>query len=150
MGYQESFITTTNKKHFDAFIGRVKTLGKDYYAYFSCRPHFVVTVKQNIQGTYEKKIKLKQNKKYIYFSGERYLQRRPNRIINVNDPFDEDHQDNEDLITKTQLDSLSFNLKILFCEEVDCAKIFSSPKNKKGEIYAGLNNDFLEVTKFMF
>jgi len=149
MGYQESFVTTTNKKNFDAFIDRIKTLGKDYYAYFDCCPCLIVTVKQNIQGMYEKKIMLKQNKKYIYFTGERYLQRSQNRIINLNDPFDTDHQDNEDHIIKTQLASF-FQVQIIFCEEVDCAKIFSSSKNNDGEIYAGLNNDFLEAAKFMF
>ena len=147
MGYQESFVTTTHKKHFDAFIDRIKALGKDYYSYFDCHPYFVVTVKQKIQGVYDKKVKLKQNRKYIYFCGERYLQRRQNRIINVNDRFDKDHQGNEDHIIKTQLDSF-FHLEIIFCEDVDCAKIFASSKNPDGEIYSGLNNEYIEVINF--
>ena len=133
MGYQESFITTTNKKYFNAFIGRIKANGKEYYGKNSVHPSFIVSVKENIINDYTKKIYLKKNKKYVYFAGERHLQRSTVGILNISDDSD-----------------IIFRLDIIFSEEVNCAKIFDTNKNDDGEIYHGLCNKWIEVKKFEF
>ena len=133
MGYQESFVTTTNKKHFDALVERVKNIGKEYYTGFNCLPSFIITVKQNIHGLYDNKIKLKKNKKYIYFTGERHLLRSPSNLLNLNNT-----------------DTMPFNMEKIDSEEIDGSKIFDTSKNPDGEIYPGLNNEYLEVITFNF
>ena len=133
MGYQESFITTTNKNNFDDFIDRIKAIGEGYYINNGCQPSFIVTIKQNVHGVYEKRIKLKQNNKYVYFTGERHLQRSPYTILNIGD-----------------LDPLPFNLDIIFCEDIGGSVIFDASKKKQGAVYSGLNNEFVEVVDFKF
>ena len=133
MGYQESFVTTTNKKYFGDLIDKIKANGKEYYEGNSVRPSFIVSVKENICGDYEKKVLLKKSKKYVYFTGERHLQRSSDGILNV--------FGNDDTV---------LNLDIAFAEEVDCAKIFDTNKKDDGAIYAGLSNKWVDVEKFVF
>ena len=59
----------------------------------------------------KKRIMLKKNKKYVYFTGDRHLQRSANNVLDI--------ADNEATV---------LNLDIIFCEDVDCAKIFDTNK----------------------
>jgi len=149
MGYQESFITTSNKKYFNNFIKRIKIIGKEFYIQHNVYPTHIINIKENIYGIYEEKILLKKNKSYIYFCGERFLQRRSNRILNVMDKNDKDFCIEDD-VTNTSLETNPFALEIIFAEEIDCAKIFDTRKSKNGVIYKGLNNKWLEVLEFSF
>ena len=45
---------------------------------------------------------------------------------------------------------MPFNMERIDCEEIDGSKIFDTSKKPDGEIYAGLNNDFLEAADFIF
>ena len=131
MGYQESFITTSNKKNFNDFIDRIKAIGKDYYDNNLVCPVHIVNIKENIYGEYTKKIVLKKNKKYIYFVGERHLQRNAGMILNMSN-------------------TNYYTLEIIFSEEVDCTKIFNTEKHEDGTIYNGLSNKWLDVKDFEF
>ena len=131
MGYQESFITTSNKKHFNDFIDRIKAIGKDYYEQNSTYPAHIVSIKENICSEFTNKPVLKKGKKYVYFVGERHLQRNAGMILNM---------PNTDCYT----------LKIVFSEEVDCTKIFDTGKHEDGTIYNGLSNKWLDAKKFEF
>ena len=134
MGYQESFVTTTNKKYFNDFLDRIKKLGWVFYDAHLTYPTYIVNVKENVYGEFTKKrIMLKKNKKYVYFTGDRHLQRSANNILDVPD-------DDETIL----------NLDIVFSEEVDCAKIFDTNKKDDSAIYAGLSNKWVDVEKFVF
>ena len=156
MGYQESFITTKNKKNFNNYVSRVKYLGYEYYDYYSAYPCLVVYVKQNIYHEYSDKIALKKNKSYLYFCGERYLQRDINRILNIDDyskntVWNKDKKFKKKRIPnpKNQAD-YPFHLDIIFSEEIDVAKILDTTKNKIGAIYPGLDNEYIMVNEFEF
>jgi hypothetical protein len=160
MGYQESFVTTTNKKYFNDFILRLQYLGFEYYNHYGTFPVHIVKVKENIYGedivfdntVFEqgaKKIKLKKNTNYIFFTGERFLQGRPNRILNITEKADENWI-NENAFREKRLDLYPFMLKSVFAEEINGAKIFDTKENEDGIIYSGLNNEFITVTDFEF
>ena len=160
MGYQESFITPTCKKNFIKFKKRIKELGTEYYNYYHAFPRYVVYVKKNIYGQKieldniviandSKKIILHSNTSYVYFTGERFLQSRANRIINVKDKYDENWTGKNDF-TKKRLENCPFSLKAIFSEEIDCSKIFDNAKHKDGIIYCGLDNEWINVTEFKF
>jgi len=86
MGYQESFVTTTNKKYFNDFLDRIKKLGWGFYDAHLTYPTYIVNVKENVYGEFTKKrIMLKKNKKYVYFTGDRHLQRSANNVLDIAD-----------------------------------------------------------------
>ena len=149
MGYQESFVTSCNKKFFDDLVTRIKTIGFEYYEYHGCCPWFIVNVKKDIIGIHNKKIKLKKNKKYIYFTGERALQRRENRLLNIQDIYDEQWNSDDD-VTKTALTEYPFDIQIIYVEEIDGEKMFHISKTARTRIFTGLNNEYIEVKDFLF
>lgn len=67
MGYQESYVTTKNKKDFDGLCDYIKSVGKDFYESYGSLPVEIIT--------------LKNGKKYLYFVGERYLQSNKARLL---------------------------------------------------------------------
>jgi hypothetical protein len=149
VGYQESFITTTNKRNFNKFIERIKTVGKEFYEYHDTHPAFIVHIKKDISGTYNESVVLKKDKKYIYFCGERFLQKSPSRILNIQDKDDPDFTIEND-ITNTNLEKIPFGLKNVYVEEINTVQIFDTTKNIDGAIYSGLNNQWMEVKDFTF
>jgi hypothetical protein len=123
MDYQESFITTTNKKSFNKFLKRVRTVGEKYYDHHGAGPRFIGTVKQEAEGAKGKA--LKAGKKYLYFVGERGL-------INA------------------ALPEIPFRLEIIFAEEIDPLRLFDPGDERTGKIYAALSNELVDVTEFRF
>lgn len=67
MGYQESYVTTKSKKDFPGLCEYIKTIGKDFYKAYGTMPVEIIT--------------LDNGRQYIYFVGERYLQRSKARLL---------------------------------------------------------------------
>jgi hypothetical protein len=67
MGYQESYVTTSNKKDFAGLCEYIKSVGKDVYDTYGTIPVEIIT--------------LDNGKQYLYFVGERYLQSNKARIL---------------------------------------------------------------------
>ncbi|MDD7378261.1 MAG: hypothetical protein SO445_03895 [Lachnospiraceae bacterium] len=67
MGYQESYVTTHSEKDFSGLCEYIKSIGKDVYAKYGAMPVEIIT--------------LKNGRKYLYFVGDRYLQRNKARIL---------------------------------------------------------------------
>jgi len=148
MGYQESFVTTKAQNHFDDFVMRIRELGREYYDYYGAWPKYIVNVKKNAHGIHNS-AGLKQNEKYVYFTGERFLQRSAYTIINAAHAADSEWN-NEKEFSGKRLKKPLFGLRIIFVEEIDGGQIFDTSKNKDGLIYAGLNNDWIEAADFVF
>ena len=157
MGYQESFVTTRDKNHFYRFLSRIRELGKEYYDYYGAKPVFIVTVKKDVLGVecpldlddmstddISGIIKLRAGEKYVYFTGERYLQRSPFKLVNAMHPADAIWSDEKALV------ELSYTLESVFVEEIDGEQIFASIENPQTAIYDGLNNEWIRVEKMLW
>ena len=67
MGYQESYLTTKNKKDFDELVSFIKDLGKEHYENFFAIPVEIIKFNQSHPP-------FMKNQKAIYIVGERYPQ----------------------------------------------------------------------------
>lgn len=78
MGYQESYLTTTNQNDFNVLIDYVKNLGKEYFEERDVKFVVVITLKKDIifpKGT-----------QFIYLVGDRYYQRNIDELFDNKSP----------------------------------------------------------------
>lgn len=87
MGYQESYVRMKNKDDFSKLIDVIRKIGKNYYEESGAYPVEIITLKKSIQGNLEcmcepnKEYKFNNGEKFVYFVGERYLQRNSNNLL---------------------------------------------------------------------
>ncbi|MFT8349237.1 hypothetical protein [Clostridium saccharoperbutylacetonicum] len=88
MGYQESYVRVKNKDDFNKLIEVIRKIGKNYYQEGGAYPVEIITLKQPIQGNLEymckpnSEYKFEKDEKFIYFVGERNLQRSIQNLLN--------------------------------------------------------------------
>ncbi len=67
MGYQESYVTTKNKADFTALCEYIRNVGEKFYEDYGAKPVETI-IEQN-------------GKQWIYFVGERFIQRNPANLL---------------------------------------------------------------------
>ncbi|WP_315069241.1 hypothetical protein [uncultured Clostridium sp.] len=88
MGYQESYVRMNNLSDFDKLVEVIREVGEDYYKGHATYPVEVITLKQAITGDLQYMCKtneeyhFEEGEKFIYFTGERHLQRNPCNLLN--------------------------------------------------------------------
>jgi hypothetical protein len=88
MGYQESYVRVANKKNFDKLVNIIRKVGREYYEENGCSPVEIITLNISVKGSLEwmcmpnKKYNFPKGEKFVYFAGERYLQRNVANILN--------------------------------------------------------------------
>jgi hypothetical protein len=88
MGYQESYVTVYNQSDFDKLVSLVNEIGEEYYEKYSCKPVRIITLNQTIKGNLsemcqpEIEYEFGKGFKFIYFVGERGLQRTIDKLFN--------------------------------------------------------------------
>lgn len=87
MGYQESYVRMKDRNKFDDLVNLIRQVGRDYYEENGAEPVEIITLNKAIQGDlsymcrpYEK-YNFPVGEKFIYFVGERYLQRSVDRLL---------------------------------------------------------------------
>lgn len=88
MGHQESFIKIRDINKFDDLVNLIREIGKDYYEENMAEPVEIITLNKAIKGDlgfmcrpYEK-YSFPKGERFIYFAGDRYLQRSVERLLN--------------------------------------------------------------------
>lgn len=84
MGYQESYITTKKTEDFATLVKAIQEVGADYYREAGARPVEIIYVPRD-------------KRSYIYFAGERYVQRDFTTVLGY-DEFQK--KDNPDRVEK--------------------------------------------------
>ena len=88
MGYQESYVRMKNKNDFNNLVEVIRRVGKDYYDEGGAYPVEIITLKQSIKGDLRfmckpnEKYTFEKEEKFIYFVGERTLQRSVYNLLN--------------------------------------------------------------------
>ena len=90
MGHQESYIKIRDINKFDKLVDLIKGIGRDYYEGNMAEPVEIITLNKAIKGDlgfmcrpYEK-YSFPKGERFIYFVGDRYLQRSVARLLNEN------------------------------------------------------------------
>jgi hypothetical protein len=88
MGYQESYVRMKDRDKFNALVNLIRQIGQEYYEENGVEPVEIITLNKSIKGDlsymckpYEK-YSFPVGEKFIYFVGERYLQRSVGRLLN--------------------------------------------------------------------
>lgn len=118
MGYQESYVRINDKNKFDSLVNIIRGIGKDYYEENMAEPVEIITLNKPIKGDLSymcrpnEKYSFPIGEKFIYFVGERYLQRSVSNLLNYSDIE---------------------GVEIYFCECFPSDKIF---RKNKANVYA--------------
>lgn len=90
MGYQEIYVRIKDRSKFDNLVDLIRGIGKEYYEENGAEPVEIITLNKAIKGDlsymcrpYEK-YNFPIGEKFIYFTGERYLQRSVSTLLNDN------------------------------------------------------------------
>ena len=111
MGYQESYVTSNNKEHFEKLLKKIQSMGKDYYDEYGTWPVEIITFLKEHTN-------FRKGQQAIYFVGERYLQNElGGRLIGYVDEVFEDLSEDEidDLIEE----EMSYNIIKHYTEDVN-------------------------------
>lgn len=88
MGYQEIYVRIKDRSKFDNLVDLIRGIGKEYYEENGAEPVEIITLNKAIKGDlsymcrpYEK-YNFPIGEKFIYFTGERYLQRSVSTLLN--------------------------------------------------------------------
>lgn len=100
MGYQESYVTTKNEKDFDKLCDYIKSVGSGVYDTYSAKPVEIITMENG--------------KKYLYFVGERFMQRNKARILGY--VADDENYNSED--RKEKMWKWLDKILVIFTEEI--------------------------------
>lgn len=100
MGYQESYVTTKNEADFDRLCEYIKSVGSDVYDTYSARPVEIITMENG--------------RKYLYFVGERFMQRNTARILGY--VADDENYNSED--RKVKMWEWLDKIIVIFTEEI--------------------------------
>lgn len=90
MGHQESYVRMKNRSDFNNLVEVIRIIGKDYYEKHGAYPVEIITLNKSINGDLEfmckpnEKYKFEKGEKFIYFVGERDLQRNSSNLLNNN------------------------------------------------------------------
>lgn len=88
MGYQESYVRIKDKNKFDKLVNIIREIGKEYYEENMAEPVEIITLNKAIEGDLdymcrpEERYYFPKGEKFIYFVGERYLQRSVELLLN--------------------------------------------------------------------
>lgn len=132
MGYQESYVKTEKREAFGRLIEAIKKNAKKYYEDSMAEPVEIITLKRKIEGiTFEsgcpKKCEFDAGEQFVYFSGDRHLQRSVNTLLDKN----------------------AFpGVEIYFTEDLPSYEMFEKPENYKDEVV--YENDFAKHEPFMW
>ena len=88
MGYQESYVTSNNKEHFERLLKKIQSMGKEYYDSYRTWPVEIITFLKEHNN-------FRKGQQAIYFVGERYLQREYGGLIGYTDDIFEEFSENE-------------------------------------------------------
>lgn len=100
MGYQESYVTTKNEKDFDKLCDYIKSVGSGVYDTYCAKPVEIITMENG--------------KKYLYFVGERFMQRNKARILGY--VADDENYNSED--RKEKMWKWLDKILVIFTEEI--------------------------------
>lgn len=101
MGYQESYVTTKEEKDFDGLCEYIKSVGRDFYESYGAKPVEIITMQNG--------------KKYLYFVGDRFLQRNKARILGFMSDDDNYNSEERKLKMWDWLDKIS----VTFTEDMN-------------------------------
>lgn len=88
MGYQESYVTSNNKKHFERLLKKIQSMGEEYYDSYGTWPVEIITFLKEHDN-------FRKGQQAIYFVGERYPQREYGVLIGYADEIFEELSENE-------------------------------------------------------
>lgn len=110
MGYQESYVTSNNKKNFERLLKKIQSMGEDYYNSYGTLPVEIITFNKEHDN-------FRKGQQAIYFVGERYLQRNGRYLIGCTDEEFENFTDYE--INKKLKEAESYIIIRHYTEDVD-------------------------------
>lgn len=141
MGYQESLVTTTNKEDFNKLVERVRELGEEYYSDCGCCIPLIITFKQEL-----KRPAVSEGTQFLYVAGDRMAQYDIRNFLNVKyAPYKISEHGMSGGWEEGEEIELDFTGELIYSEYMT-KKIY----DKKGNIYAGMENDFVYVEEFSF
>lgn len=111
MGYQESYVTSNNKEHFERLLKKIQSMGEEYYDSYGTWPVEIITFLKEHDN-------FRKGQQAIYFVGERYLQNElGGRLIGYVDEIFEGLSDDQidDLIKEKK----SYKIIKHYTEDVD-------------------------------
>lgn len=86
MGYQESYVTTKDKADFTALCEYIRNVGEKFYEDYGAKPIETITEENG--------------KQWIYFVGERFIQRNPANLLGY--VYDNDAYNSQKMQKKMQ------------------------------------------------
>lgn len=110
MGYQESYVTSNNKKHFERLLKKIQSMGEEYYDSYGTWPVEIITFLKEHDN-------FRKGQQAIYFVGERYPQREYGVLIGYANEIFEELSENE---INNKIDEInSYKIIRHYTEDVD-------------------------------
>lgn len=115
MGYQESYVTSNNKEHFERLLKKIQSMRKDYYDSYGAWPVEIITFLKEHDN-------FRKGQQAIYFVGERYPQREYSVLIGYTDEGFENLSENKIIEQINEINS--YKIIRHYTEDVDPSGIW--------------------------